>query len=101
MQPAPAHPVGAVPVLPVALEAQLAALAAALASGGSLRIGTGWVGRTGSLSLTLLSSRIGNGNGFAALVLPGGFNAGSVPPALKLVARRFQVSNLMCGGRWV
>ena len=70
MQPAPAHPVGAVPVLPVALEAQLAALAAALASGGSLRIGigTGWVGRTGSLSLTLLSSRIGNGNGLGSLI---------------------------------
>ena len=51
MQPAPAHPV------PVALEAQLAAAA----SGGSLRrIGTGLVGRTGSLSL---SSRIGKGNG--------------------------------------
>lgn len=65
MQPAPAHPV---PVLPVALEAQLAALAAALASGGSLRIGTGWVGRTGSLSLTLLSSRIGNGNGLGSLI---------------------------------
>jgi hypothetical protein len=64
MQPAPAHPV---PVLPVALEAQLAALAAALASGGSLRIGTGWVGRAGSLSLTLLSSRIGNGNGLGSL----------------------------------
>lgn len=64
MQPAPAHPV---PVLPVALEAQLAALAAALASGGSLRIGTGWVGRTGSLILTLLSSRIGNGNGLGSL----------------------------------
>ena len=66
MQPAPAHPV---PVLPVALEAQLAALAAALASGGSLRIGTGWVGRTGSLSLTLLSSRIGNGNGLGSLII--------------------------------
>ena len=67
MQPAPAHPV---PVLPVALEAQLAALAAELASGGSLRIGTGtgWVGRTGSLSLTLLSSRIGNGNGLGSLI---------------------------------
>ena len=82
MQPAPAHPV------PVALEAQLAALAAA--SGGSLRrIGTGWlVGRTGSLSL---SSRIGNGNGLGSLS-----TIGSVPPArdVRTVSRCFQGSNV-------
>ena len=79
MQPAPAHPV------PVALEAQLAAAA----SGGSLRrIGTGLVGRTGSLSL---SSRIGKGNGLGSLS-----TTGSVPPArdVPTVSRCFQ-------GRWV
>ena len=41
--------------------------------------GTGWlVGRTGSLSLTLWTMAL------AAVVLPGGFNAGSVPPASAL-----------------
>ena len=87
MQPAPAHPV------PVALEAQLAALAAALASGGSLRIGTGWlVGRTGSLSLTLLSSRIGNGNGLGSLSTTRRLQRWKC--AARLVARRCQVSNV-------
>ena len=80
MQPAPAYPV------PVALEAQLAA-----ATSGSLRrIGTGLVGRTGSLSL---SSQIGNGNGLGSLS-----TTGSVPPArdVPTVSRRcFQGSNFV------
>ena len=90
MQPAPAHPA------PVALEAQLEALAAALASGGSLCIGTSWlVGRTGSLSLTLLSSLIGNGNGLGSLSTTRRLQR--VPPASSRQAmspRRFQVSNV-------